>query len=83
MTGTLLLYGEVIILQYQKQPPKVFYKKGILKNFKKFTGKHLCQSLSLNKVTDLSPATLLNKTQMVFCEFSEIFQNTFLTGSSR
>ena len=24
-------------------------KKGVLKNFTKFTGKHLCQSLSINK----------------------------------
>ena len=29
----------------QKQPPEVFYKKGILKNFAKFTEKHLYQSL--------------------------------------
>ena len=25
----------------QKQPPKVFHKKGVLKNFTKFTGKHV------------------------------------------
>ena len=25
--------------------PEVFCKKGVLKNFAKFTGKHLCQSL--------------------------------------
>ena len=31
--------------------PEVFYKKGIIKNFAKFTGKHLCQSLFFNKVT--------------------------------
>ena len=30
--------------QLQKQPPEVFYKKGVLKYFTKFTGKHLCQS---------------------------------------
>ena len=29
----------------QKQPPEIFYKKGVLKDFAKFTGKHLCQSL--------------------------------------
>ena len=29
---------------FQKQPTKVFYKKGVLKNFE-FTGKHLCRSL--------------------------------------
>ena len=40
---------------------KVFYKKGVLKNFTKFTGKHLCQRLFLNKVAALSPATLSKK----------------------
>ena len=28
-------------------------KKGVLRNFTKFTGKHLCQSLFLNKVAGL------------------------------
>ena len=37
----------------QKQPPEVFYKKDPLKNFGKFTGKHLCQSLFFNKVPGL------------------------------
>ena len=36
-------------------------KKGVLKNFSKFTGKHLCQSLFLNKVAGLRAATLLKK----------------------
>ena len=35
-------------------------KKRVLKNFAKFTGKHLCQSLFLNKVSALRPATLRN-----------------------
>ena len=30
--------------------PKVFCKEGVLKNFTKFTGKHLCSSLVFNKV---------------------------------
>ena len=34
--------------------PKVFCKKGVLRNFTKFTGKHLCQSLFFNKVAGLS-----------------------------
>ena len=32
---------------------KVFCKKGVLRNFVEFTGKHLCQSLFLNKVAGL------------------------------
>ena len=43
----------------QKQTPDVLCKKGALKIFTKFTGKHLCQSLFFNKVAGLRPATLL------------------------
>ena len=41
--------------------PKVSCKKGVLKIFAKFTGKHLWQSLLFNNVADLRPATLLRK----------------------
>ena len=37
----------------QKQPPEVLCKKRFLRNFAKFTGKHLCQSLFFNKVAGL------------------------------
>ena len=46
--------------------PEVFCRKGVLRSFAKFTGKHLCQSIFLNKVAGVRPATLLTK-------------NTFLT----
>ena len=45
----------------QKQPPEVLCKKGVSRNFAKFTRKHLCQTL----------------TQVFFCEFCEISKNTF------
>ena len=53
-------------------------KKCVLKNFVKFTGKHLCQRLFFNKV---EPATLLKKRLDRFfsCEFYKIFKNTFFT----
>ena len=35
--------------------PDVFCKKGVLKNFAKFTGKQLFQSLFFNKVAGLRP----------------------------
>ena len=43
----------------QKQSFGMFCKKGVLKTFAKFTGKHLRWSLFFHKVADLSPATLL------------------------
>ena len=36
-------------------------KKGYLRNFAKFTGKHLCQSLFFNKVAGPRLATLFKK----------------------
>ena len=37
----------------QKQPPEVFCKKGVLRNFGKFTGQNLCESHFFNKVAGL------------------------------
>ena len=37
----------ITFLKMQKQPPEVFYKRAILKNFAIFTGKHTCWSLLL------------------------------------
>ena len=47
--------------KYGTSRPEVLFKKGVLRNLTKFTGKHLCQSLFLNKVAGLRPATLLKK----------------------
>ena len=42
-----------------KNCPEVFCEKGLLRNFAKFTEKHLFQSLFFNKSVSLRPATLL------------------------
>ena len=39
---------------FRSSRPEVFRKKDVLKNFAKFTGKHLCHSLFYNKVAGLS-----------------------------
>ena len=67
------------------QPPAVFYKKGLLENVKKFTGKKICRSLFFSKVAELrSSTTLLQKEtpthtpkQLFFCGFCDIFINTY------
>ena len=46
---------------FQKQPPEVFYKKNVLKNFAIFTGKHLCSSLFLIELQASRPLTLLQR----------------------
>ena len=47
-------------MQFRSSRPEVFCKKYVLKNFAKFTAKHLCQSLFFSKVAG-KPATLLKK----------------------
>ena len=64
-----ILENMVFLLKYhihwhsRKSPRSSHWKcstrKGVLKNFGKFTGKDLCQSLFFNKATGLRPATLL------------------------
>ena len=51
---------------------KLFCKKGFLRNFTKFTGKHLCQILFFNK--EIQKVTLA---QVFSCEFCEITKNSF------
>ena len=53
---------DVMCVQYvQKQPPEVFFKKDVLKNFANLTEKHLCWSLFLIKMEAWGPATLLKR----------------------
>ena len=49
------------LVNFRSSRPEVFSKKGVLKNFAKFTEKHLFQGLFFNKIADLRPATLLKK----------------------
>ena len=39
----------------------MFCEKDVYRNFAKFTGKHLCQTLFFNEVATLRPASLLKK----------------------
>ena len=58
-------YGQVSLLHplaLSSSLPEVFCKKGVWRNFVKFIGKHLCQSLFFNKIAGLKPATWLRKT---------------------
>ena len=65
--------------KYRTSHQRCFVEIGILKNFPKFTGKHLRQSLFCNKIAGLRSATLLKETlaQAFSYEFCEIFKNTF------
>ena len=55
---------------------------GVLKAFTNFRGNHPCQSLFFDKIAGLRPATVLKRDSDagVFCEFCEIFKNTFFVS---
>ena len=60
-------------------------KNGALWNYTKFTGKHFCQSLFLNKVAVLRPATLLKKRLWRGCflvNFVTFLRTPFLQSTS-
>ena len=66
--------------------PEVFCKKGVLRNFTKFAGKHLCRSLFLIKLQafrafscNFIKKRLQQKCFLViFAKLTLIFQNTHL-----
>ena len=61
-------------------------KKGVLRNFVKFTGKHLCQSLFFNKVARLRSVTLFKKRLWRRCfpvNFAKFLRTPFLQNTSR
>ena len=58
-----IIFGCVIIqkLDFQNWFYLCINQIGVLRNFAKFTGKHLFQNLFFNKVAGLRPATLIGK----------------------
>ena len=54
----------------------MFHRKGVLKNFVNFTGKHVCQSLSCRR----EAWNFIKKealAQLLSCEICEIYKSTF------
>ena len=74
-----------IIFHFRKQPTELFYQECGVKNFSKFRGKRLSQSLLFNKFANLKSVILLKKTltQVFSQEFWKNFKNTFLQNTSR
>ena len=75
-----------ILWLYRSSRLYVICKKGVLGNFAKFTGKHLCQSLSFNKVAGLRLQTLLKEKLWHRCfpvNFAKFSRTSFLTEHLR
>ena len=80
-----LLFTFDLHLLYRSSHRRCSIKKGVLKNFTKFTGNHMCQNLFFNKVADLRPATLLKKRLWHRCfpvNFVKFSRTLFLQNTS-
>ena len=69
-----------------KQPPEVFYKKGVPKNFSKFTGKHLYQSFFLTNLHALDLQLYLKRysgTGVFLWILRKFYEHLFLQNTSR
>ena len=75
-------YGNILKSVNRSSRPEVFCKKGVIRNFEKHSGKHLCQSLFFNKVADLRPVTLFKKRlshKPIPVNFPKFVRTRFLT----
>ena len=76
LSRSFLIFLEIVIDKCsQKQPLEAFCKKAVLRNFARFTGKHLC----------LRPAALLKKRLWHRCfpvNFAKFLRTSFLQNTS-
>ena len=73
---------KLMLATYRSNRPEMFCKKSVPRNFVKFTGKHLCQSLFFNKIAYPRPETLLKKRIWHRCfpvSFAKFLRTPYLT----
>ena len=75
-----------MLQKYRSSRLEVFCRKGVLRNFERFTGKHFCQNLLFNKVPGLRTVTLLKKRFWYRCfpvNFSKFLKTPSITEHLR
>ena len=78
----LISYLPGALTMTEEEPPQVLHEKSVLKNFSKPTERNLCQSLYINKITGLKPATSLQTLTQLFalhkiCERILVFTDLY------
>ena len=69
----------LVVESIRSSRPEVFCKKSVLRNFTKFTGKHLCQSLFIFSPKTCNYIKKETLAQVFTFEICEISKNTFIT----
>ena len=75
-----------MLRKYRSSRLEVFCRKDVVRNFEKFTGKHLCQSILFNKVVGQRTVTLLKKRFRYRCfpvNFSKFLKTHSITKHLR
>ena len=78
------IYTYITLTYYRSSHRRSSVRKVVLRNFTKFRGKHLCQSLFFNIVAGLRPATLLKKRLWHSCflvNFGKFLRTPFLQNT--
>ena len=61
LSYTMIVFAITMQMTTRSSHQRCSVRKGVLRNFPKFTRKHLCQVLFYNKAAGPKPATLLKK----------------------
>ena len=61
----------MFVVKYRSIHQRCSIKKGVLRNFAKFKGKHLCQRLFFNKVAGLTSP------DDCFCKYSDTYLGSY------
>ena len=80
-----LFHVYMALLKVRSSHRRCSVKKSVLRNFVKFTGKHLCQRLFFNKAVGLRPATLLKRSLWHRCflvNFAKVLRTPFLQNAA-
>ena len=78
----MIVFAITVQMTTRSSHQRCSVRKGVLRNFAKFTGKHLCQVLFYNKVAGPEPATLLKQRLWHRCfpmNFAKFLRTPFLT----
>ena len=67
------------VLNLRSSHQRFSVRKGVFRNFAKFTGKHLFQSLYFNNVASLNFIKIEILAQVFSCDFCEISKKSFFT----
>ena len=79
------LFTEVFLRPCRSSHRRCSVRKGLFRNFAKFTGKHLCQSLFFKKIAGLRPAILFKKRLWHRCfpvNFAKFLRTPLLRNNS-